>query len=192
VNISLVMVSSDGKTREIELPKFPISVGRGEECKVRIPLAAVSRRHCELTIDDDELVVKDLKSSNGTFVNGERVRSRELAPGDLLAVGPLVFVVRIDGHPKEIDPLESYVAGAVAPGAAGSKGDSEDAIAGVPTWGSQGGGGGGSDKGAAAGGGGGPGGKKEEKDEDEVDLKSLLDDFDFGDDEEEEPKAGKK
>jgi predicted component of type VI protein secretion system len=174
-------------------------VGRGEECNVRIPLAAVSRKHCELSVDDDELVVKDLKSSNGTFVNGERVRSRELAPGDLLAVGPLVFVVRIDGHPKDIDPLESYVAGAVAPGAAGSKGDAEDAIAGVPRWGSQGAGG--PAKGAAApsagGGGAAKGGaparkEEEEKDEDQVDLKSLLDDFDFGDDEEEEPKAKKK
>lgn len=186
MNISLVMVTANGKTREIALPKLPISVGRGEECRVRIPLASVSRKHCELKIEDDELVIQDLKSSNGTFVNGERIRSRELAPGDLVAVGPLVFVVKIDGHPKDIDPLESYVAGAVAPGAAGSKDGSDDAIAGVPTWGSQGGAA--SDKGgqqAAA------GLKKGAKDEDAVDLKSLLDDFDFGDDEDEEPK-GKK
>src|SRR5262249_54904866 len=116
VNVSLVMVTSDGKSREIPLGKLPVHIGRGDDCKVRIPLPSVSRRHCELSIDDDEFTVKDLNSSNGTYVNGERIRSRELVPGDLLALGPCVFVVRIDGHPKDINALESFAAGAVAVG----------------------------------------------------------------------------
>src|SRR5262245_512569 len=134
------MVSSDGKSREISLERLPATLGRGDECKVRIPVASVSRKHCELSVDDDdELVIKDLKSSNGTYVNGERVRSRELVPGDLVAVGPVVFVVRIDGHPKDVDPLESYAAGAVdaATGPSAGAPGGPAAIAGVPTWSAQ-------------------------------------------------------
>lgn len=64
--------------------------------------------------EDDELVVRDLNSSNGTYVNGERISGeRELVPGDLLTVGDVVFVVRIDGHPKDIDAADSYAAGSV-------------------------------------------------------------------------------
>ncbi len=137
MKISLVMVSADGTLKDLPPMSLPIPIGRGEECKVRIPLAAVSRKHCELLEDDDELIVRDLKSSNGTYVNKERVRQRELLPGDLLAVGPVLLVVRIDGHPKVIDPIIAWANGAVG-GAAGpgeSAGDHGDA--GVPTWNSQ-------------------------------------------------------
>jgi predicted component of type VI protein secretion system len=131
------MVQKDGGSKDVPLRSLPITIGRGEDCKLRVPLASVSRNHCELLIDDDdELIVHDLKSSNGTFVNKDRVTKRELVPGDLLAVGPVVFVVRIDGHPKEVNPAESYASGAVAvPGEGGV-----DAIAGVPTWSGQQGG----------------------------------------------------
>jgi predicted component of type VI protein secretion system len=186
VNVSLVMVTSDGKSKEFPLGKLPVHIGRGEDCKVRVPLPSVSRKHCELLIEDDEFAVKDLGSSNGTYVNGERVRSHELVPGDLLALGPCVFVVRIDGHPKEIDPVESYAAGAVAVG--GSSESSSDRrtqmIEGVPTWSGQAGldraakDVGDSSKPA-------PGKAGSEADSKDL-LGSLLDDFDFGEDEEEE------
>ena len=136
MNISLLMVQKDGGAKEIPIRSLPITIGRGEDCKLRVPLASVSRNHCELLEDDDELMVKDLKSSNGTFVNKDRVTKRELVPGDLLAVGPVVFVVRIDGHPKDVNPAEAFASGAVAvPGEGGV-----DAIAGVPTWSGQQGG----------------------------------------------------
>lgn len=132
MNVSLVMVTADGKTKELPPMHLPITVGRSEESKLRIPVAAVSRNHCELVEHDDELVVRDLKSSNGTYVNKERIKSRELVPGDLLCVGPAVLVVRIDGHPKAVDGIISWANGAVA---AGEGGDTDrPAVAGVPTW----------------------------------------------------------
>lgn len=87
-------------------------VGRKDECDIRIPVAHVSREHCEVRIDDGRLVIRDLGSSNGTYVNRDRVQERELAPGDLVAVGPAVFVVRIDGEPASIDAKESFKQGA--------------------------------------------------------------------------------
>ena len=200
MNISLVMVQADGKQKEFPVSRLPAVIGRDEGARVRIPLAAVSRRHCELSDSDDELVVRDLKSSNGTYVNGERVRERELVPGDLLAVGPVVFVVRIDGFPKDIDAADSYAAGAVAIGGPGEGGGPE-AIAGVPTWGSSSGGGGG------GGGGGGAaaskhvnGGKSAppmppaagaaakrpagDEDDEKIDFSDLLEGLDIDDDDE--------
>lgn len=195
MNVSLVMVQADGTKKEIAVPKLPAVIGRDEAAKVRIPLAAVSRRHCEIAESDDELLVRDLKSSNGTYVNGERVKSRELVPGDLLAVGSVVFVVRIDGFPKDIDAADSYAAGAVPIGpAVPTSGTAPTAIAGVPTWGGGGGGGGG------AGGGGKPpaagnakppvaepaaapkkDAKKDDDDED-ADFSDLLEGLDLDDD----------
>ncbi|HMN41733.1 MAG TPA: FHA domain-containing protein [Phycisphaerales bacterium] len=134
MNVSLVMVTGDGKSRELPAMHLPISIGRGDDCKLRVPVAAVSRRHCELAEEDDELVVRDLKSSNGTFVNKERVKTRELIPGDLISVGPVVLVVRIDGHPKAIDPIISWANGAVGPGDAEGGRPGSD---GVPTWSGQ-------------------------------------------------------
>ncbi|MBC7834903.1 MAG: FHA domain-containing protein [Phycisphaerales bacterium] len=184
-------VGSDGSQKEVAVSKLPAIIGRDEAARLRIPVASVSRRHCELLESDDELVVRDLGSSNGTYVNGERVKSHELAPGDLLAVGPAVFVVRIDGFPKEIDAADSYAAGAVAV----RGGDAAGGHAGVPSWG------GAADAGpktAVMGGGatgaGGGGAKGPAKKKDDDDLDSLLKDFDFSDldDDDDEPVPKKK
>jgi len=53
----------------------------------------VSRRHAELAIDGDQLIVTDLGSHNGTFVNGNRIQQSALASGDVLEIGRLLFVV---------------------------------------------------------------------------------------------------
>jgi predicted component of type VI protein secretion system len=124
------MVTSDGVAKEFPVPRLPLTIGRSPECYLRVPLDSVSRQHCELAEnDDEELVIRDLKSSNGTYVNRERVKERELVPGDLLSVGPVVFVVKIDGHPKDIDPVSAFTNGAVAVG-----GGAPSMIDGVPTW----------------------------------------------------------
>ncbi len=113
MELSLVMVKPDGTSKEVKIDRGSAIIGREEGCRLRIPLSSVSRKHCEVKIEDDEVVVQDLGSSNGTFVNGKRVKQSELAPGDLLCVGPVVFVVRIDGHPRQIDAKDSHAAGAV-------------------------------------------------------------------------------
>lgn len=145
MKISLVMVTSDGTNRELAVAKLPLIVGRSAECKLRIPVDSVSRQHCELDEnDDEELVIRDLKSSNGTYVNRERVKERELLPGDLVSIGPVVFVVRIDGHPKNIDPATAFKTGAVAVG-----GGAASMMDGVPTWSGQAGSGGGAGGGSS-------------------------------------------
>jgi pSer/pThr/pTyr-binding forkhead associated (FHA) protein len=89
-------------------------VGRQTDCNPRVPAVDVSRRHCEIAIDGDEVRVRDLGSRNGTFVNGQRVDSAALSAGDILTIGPLVFVAKLDGEPAEIDAAAAYERGAAA------------------------------------------------------------------------------
>ena len=103
----LVMFKPDGKRKDFSLQK-PVSViGRGEECDFQVPLLDVSRRHCELTVDGERIRVKDLASSNGTYVNNKRVNESEMSAGDRLAIGPVIFTLQVDGVPGEIEPVKT-------------------------------------------------------------------------------------
>jgi pSer/pThr/pTyr-binding forkhead associated (FHA) protein len=104
MDANLVMFTPKGKRKDFPLTKSTTVIGRGEKCDLRVPVLRVSRRHCELSLSDDALNIRDLGSSNGTYVNNERISEAELEAGDRLAVGPVVFTVQIDGKPEEIEP----------------------------------------------------------------------------------------
>jgi pSer/pThr/pTyr-binding forkhead associated (FHA) protein len=63
------------------------TVGRAPRSDFIVDAALVSRLHCRLTATNDQLEVVDLASTNGTYVNGKRVRTAMLAAGDRLRVG---------------------------------------------------------------------------------------------------------
>lgn len=126
----LVMFKADGSRRD-----FPIhaekkyKIGRHEKCNLRIPLASVSREHAIIFFDDeeDELVVEDLGSSNGTFVNDTKVEGMvELTPGDVVRFGDVPFQVVIDGYPTDLEPLTN------APTKESTAGAAADAEGGIP------------------------------------------------------------
>jgi predicted component of type VI protein secretion system len=90
------LVVVDGKASRQEVPlKLPAVLGRGENVTVLIKdkEKRVSRTHCEVTELDGALVVRDLNSKNGTFINGDRVTEAILKPNDQLSIGPLTFRV---------------------------------------------------------------------------------------------------
>jgi len=123
MQIVLVMFRDNGQRRSFSLTRDVTVIGRREDCDFRIPLGEVSRKHCRLLRDGERLRVEDLGSSNGTFVNGRRIQEAELHAGDTLQVGPLAFVVQLDGQPDE--ERMSPVRVGTAPGAAApSSGDS--------------------------------------------------------------------
>jgi predicted component of type VI protein secretion system len=111
VNVTLVAVDSDGKARDALMKRARLVIGRKEGCDIRIPVASVSREHCEFRVEDGKLFIRDMGSSNGTYVNRQRVQESQLAAGDLIAVGPAVFVVRIDGKPDKIDAANAFTQG---------------------------------------------------------------------------------
>jgi len=84
----LTVLKGPDKGRRFELPDHePQLIGRSSEA---LPLTdpTISRRHAELTPDDGRWIINDLKSANGTFVNGQRVTERrQLEPGDQVRTG---------------------------------------------------------------------------------------------------------
>jgi pSer/pThr/pTyr-binding forkhead associated (FHA) protein len=120
MDVSLVMFTAEGDRRDFAVRKSPTVIGRQPDCDLRIPLASVSRQHCELAFEDGQLTLRDLGSSNGTYHNSSRVQTATLSAGDEVVVGPVVFTVVIDGYPSEVNPVRSVVGeGASAQGVAG-------------------------------------------------------------------------
>ena len=131
MQVSLVMFKADGSRRDFPLDKKRTLMGRTSTCDLRIPLSSVSREHCELVIDENAVAVRDLGSSNGTFLNESRIKEATLEPGDRLVVGPVVFTVVGDGNPDRVKPVRSIMRGAAADDAGrpppGADAASEDA-----------------------------------------------------------------
>ena len=72
--------------------RLPTVVGRSNAATLKVRNSQISRKHCEIDEYEGELVVRDLDSSNGTFVNGQRISEMTfLSPGDELRVGPLTL-----------------------------------------------------------------------------------------------------
>ncbi|MCD4823501.1 MAG: FHA domain-containing protein [Phycisphaerae bacterium] len=101
MDVKLILMKTDGQQKEFSLTKEVTLIGRESTCDLRIPIESCSRKQCELTIEGDKLMVRDAESSNGTFVNNERVTEAELSAGDRLTIGPIVLTVQIDGEPTE-------------------------------------------------------------------------------------------
>ena len=91
-----ILESSDPKVERMKfrLPAGSVkTIGRSTGAEFIVDVALVSRLHCQLTATDASLQVKDLDSTNGTFVNGKRVQAAELKDGDRLGVGRCELVV---------------------------------------------------------------------------------------------------
>jgi predicted component of type VI protein secretion system len=114
MQVVLVMFRGEGDRRSFSLPRDVTVMGRREDCDLRIPLGEVSRKHCRLIADGDTLKIEDLGSSNGTFVNGQRIQESPVNPGDVIQIGPIMFVVQIDGTPADEDIVAPTFAPAVA------------------------------------------------------------------------------
>ncbi|MEW6156702.1 MAG: FHA domain-containing protein, partial [Verrucomicrobiota bacterium] len=66
-------------------------IGRNPTNDFRIPDASVSSFHCEISVSADSVVVTDLGSTNGTFVDGQMIQQSELKPGQTLRLGQAEF-----------------------------------------------------------------------------------------------------
>lgn len=72
----------------LQLPvKGTLTLGRSSSCELRLHDVDTSRRHAEIVCEEDGCTIRDLGSTNGTFVNGERVETRKLEPGDRIQIG---------------------------------------------------------------------------------------------------------
>lgn len=104
MDVTLVLFKKDGSQKAFSLPSNVTVIGRRHDCDLCVPLMVVSRRHCQLTMNNEAVKIRDLDSRVGTFLNGKRISDGIIKAGDYLAIGPLTFQVQIDGEPKEAVP----------------------------------------------------------------------------------------
>ena len=85
----LVVLSAGmtGRTHELNVDKT--TIGRVEDNTFQISEPSVSSHHCEILLRGTDVVVRDLESTNGTFINGEKVRESVLKPGQVLRLGQI-------------------------------------------------------------------------------------------------------
>ena len=88
------LIPADGGP-PIELVKDLSIVGRKEDCDVRVDHKSVSKQHCVIVKTDGLLLVRDLGSTNGTRVNGQRVRRAALMPNDQLSFASIRYKVHL-------------------------------------------------------------------------------------------------
>src|SRR6478672_9322232 len=87
----LVVVYGPQAGSTIFLDEMPVTIGRHPSSQINLPDPYVSRQHCILTRSDNEYMIMDLNSSNGTYVSGKRVKESSLGDGCPIQVGQTLF-----------------------------------------------------------------------------------------------------
>jgi len=100
MDVKLHLTKGNPKGKTVDVPAGILKVGRAEDSDLIIASTRVSRHHCEIANDQGRLVIRDNGSANGTFVNRRKIQEQVLQPGDEVRVGPLTFIVEIDGVRK--------------------------------------------------------------------------------------------
>ena len=93
-----LIVKQGGQSREVPLTKDAISIGRTPENDIELKDSLISRKHTSIVKKGDRYVVYDLGSSNGTFVNRERVypgQPRPLSVGNTIQIGTVHMRVKV-------------------------------------------------------------------------------------------------
>jgi hypothetical protein len=92
----LVVLSEGFTGRSCELKAEPVTVGRLEDNTFCIPEPSVSSHHCVITMHGNDVVVKDLNSTNGTFISGNQIIEAVLKPGQILRLGNVQMRLEAD------------------------------------------------------------------------------------------------
>jgi pSer/pThr/pTyr-binding forkhead associated (FHA) protein len=108
MQVVLYIFRAGAERQSVSITSEFTAVGRREDCDLRIGHLDVSRRHCRLVMEDESLRVEDMGSSNGTVVNEKRITEAVIRRGDRLRIGPVTFVVQIDGEPAEEEIADPY------------------------------------------------------------------------------------
>ncbi|GAA4884800.1 FhaA domain-containing protein [Serinicoccus chungangensis] len=87
--------------RQVPLTTAVTTLGRGDDCTIVVDDPGASRRHAEIRIGHDgphlQVILRDLNSTNGTYLNGEQVGSEELRSGDRITLGRTHITVHLEG-----------------------------------------------------------------------------------------------
>jgi adenylate cyclase len=101
-----LVVKQGGASRDVPLNKDSLCIGRTPENDIELKDSLISRRHTSIVRKNDKFVVYDLGSSNGTFVNRERVEMKALQHGDVIRIGDTEIHYVEEGGQKPTAPVQ--------------------------------------------------------------------------------------
>lgn len=101
------LISLDDGTPPIEIAKDLVLVGRKEDCDIQLDHKSVSKLHCIIVKAEGLLLLRDLGSTNGTRVNGQRIRRASILPNDQLFIASMRFKVLFVPDEEPMEP-EAY------------------------------------------------------------------------------------
>ncbi len=104
MDVNLVLFKKDGSQKTFSLPDSTTLIGRRHDCDLCIPLKTVSRRHCQVNLNNEAVKIRDLGSRGGTYLNGKRIEETTVKAGDYVRIGPLIFLLQINGQPEKTIP----------------------------------------------------------------------------------------
>lgn len=81
-------------------------LGRAAHCEIHIASNGISKEHCEVHVYPDKIVIADLKSSNGTFLNGVRIQSATMRLGDKMSAHDVIFEIVAAHQPRAQAPVQ--------------------------------------------------------------------------------------
>ena len=120
----LIVVGGKLRGQEFILEKGDATIGSSDECSIHLPIEGISKNHALITVSDDACYIKDLDSSNGTFVGGKSIKSQTIQDKDRITLpDTIIQVVYVEEKKKiikkkiEIDDSEqAFYNGGDAPG----------------------------------------------------------------------------
>ncbi|MFI4874268.1 MAG: FHA domain-containing protein [Blastopirellula sp. JB062] len=93
--LRLEVIGGELDSQEMKL-QLPARIGRGTNANLQLSHPLVAEEHCEILMRGDKILVHDLGSENGTFVNRDRIDIAHLDPGQLLTIGDVTFRAIVD------------------------------------------------------------------------------------------------
>src|SRR3974390_2980881 len=122
----LVLLSAGLTGRTHELKGEKTTIGRVEDNIFQVAEPSVSSHHCEILLQGNDVIVRDLNSTNGTFINGEKVSESPLKPGQILRLGQIEMRLETGEGGAPIPSGAAASAPAPAPAPSGTTGKKLD------------------------------------------------------------------
>jgi pilus assembly protein CpaF len=104
---SIILTEKGGATQRLDFDAEEITIGRVDENDICLPKGNISKKHTKIVVKDGKIIVLDLKSTNGTYVNGKKLLGPQvISPADKVYIGDFILNV----EPPELDQVDQMLA----------------------------------------------------------------------------------
>ena len=114
MSFSVILTEKGGSTQRLDFDAEEITIGRVDENDICLPKGNISKKHTRIVVKDGRIIVLDLKSTNGTYVNGKKLAGPQvISPDDKVYIGDFILNVeppdlepaRTNGEPQDGDAM---------------------------------------------------------------------------------------